>query len=181
MWCVGRTFRNLLVGFPWGFCHARCRIIRKVHENIRDLQENSRKYFAAPAFWGHLCDFWKALDIRRLRKDEPCLARSYAPGGQELCSGRPKAYIWTAWSIALREAKNSYAENRPERCFLGMSEMASRESFGAMSGLIVHRRKGMEEWLAMLSCSGNGTKKGVPPYSNLVNLKSNTMKNTMQR
>ena len=26
-----------------------------------------------------------------------------------------------------------------------------------------------------------GTKKGVPLYSNLVNLKSNTMKNTMQR
>ena len=27
---------------------------------------------------------------------------------------------------------------------------------------------------------GEGTKKGVPPYSNLVNLKSNTMKNTLQ-
>ena len=29
-------------------------------------------------------------------------------------------------------------------------------------------------------CSGTGIKKGVPLYSNLVNLKSNTMKNTMQ-
>ena len=29
--------------------------------------------------------------------------------------------------------------------------------------------------------SGKGKKNGVPPYTNLVNLKSNTMKNTLQR
>ena len=28
---------------------------------------------------------------------------------------------------------------------------------------------------------GQGTKKGIPLYPNLVNLKSNTMKNTMQK
>ena len=30
-------------------------------------------------------------------------------------------------------------------------------------------------------CKGKDIKKGIPPYPNLVNLKSNTMKNTIQR
>ncbi len=32
-----------------------------------------------------------------------------------------------------------------------------------------------------IHCKGKDIKKGIPPYPNLVNLKSNTMKNTIQR
>ena len=36
-------------------------------------------------------------------------------------------------------------------------------------------------WVAMNVCLRKGIKKGIPLYPNLVNLKSNTMKNTMQK
>ena len=42
-------------------------------------------------------------------------------------------------------------------------------------------RKGLQKIEKALQIFQKGTKKGIPLYPNLVNLKSNTMKNTMQR